>query len=359
MVTITYPIPYLLRAISGRWKKAEMIEVADEIHREVRDVEEYEAPVVFTCKKQWPYGQVPEQTEHPLTEVRIFEGRFYAPCMVMSKEVRSAKEPHPLTSADFNSFAQQEAFWLTPFEKPYDHQAKFHRNPNIHAERLRKYQAGKLPRFERLKVKRDENKTDGRAEAIATAEADLARLICVDGNLWRETRGEPVIRYMISARTVCIAIADNSGNIPRSDTIGEFRLTRLEDCLDHVRMIMTVGGHPEANIQVQFSDLEIADERPFTFDDEKDSLAGLGYRVLDAINYDNAFGDRPISDETRKRMTNLEHALKSGDEDDLERAASVLKELSADWPERIKRPADIETTIQRWHLRPTVVGRKH
>jgi hypothetical protein len=329
-----------------------MVDVADEIGREIRDVEEFDAPVVLTCKLNSPSRNIHEPVCDRPAVFRSFEGKIYAPCMVVSKAFE-AVEQRQLVPADIANLAQQEFYWSTPFDKQYPHQANQGGNLSLPAERLRKYQVGELPRLDQLPVRNSQTGSDGRSAAIAAAKADLAKYISIEGKLWRQTL-EPVIRYMrFTQGTTLIYLAENKDILEQTEARGAFRIDRMQDCLDHVAAFTTSqSGKPDAYL-FHVADIVVEDSSAFTFDDEKDSILRLSNRLYDHLFYQAIMHEDTMTPDQRTSILVMKDAMERRSDEDVEKLAEIIRDFSNDWPvPTFPLPADVPLLLERWDLRP-------
>ncbi len=355
MVQVTYPIPYLMRArVRGQ---SRMIDVADEIVREIGEVDDFDAPVVLTCKIAGPSKNIWQPVCDREAVFRYYEGHFYTPCMVVSKTFQSVVE-RQLAPQDLANLAQQETFWATAFGNQYPHQSGLNGKNSLPAERLRKYQAGELPRLETLPVRGSEVGSQGRAAKIAEAEADLAKYICVDGKLWRQTRGEPIIRYSrLSRGHTMIYLDEAHAELQQHEFKGSFRIDRMEDCLDHVASLTKAEAGSPDDIIFQIADIRLDNEAAFTFDDEKDSILRLAKRLFDPLYYQAVVYEDTMSDDQRAAVLDMKGALEGESDEDAERLTKIIRDFAADWPlPKFPLPFDVPLLLERWDLRPTMAS---
>jgi hypothetical protein len=354
MVQVTYPIPYLIRATINRERR--MVDVADEIVRDIREVEETEAPVVLTCKLNSPNRNIHNPVCDRPTVFRSYEGKIYAPCMVVSKDFE-AVEQRQLVADDFANLAQQEFYWSTPFDKQYPHQANQGGNLSLPADRLRKYQSGELPRREQLPIRNSQTGSDGRGAVIAAAEADLAKYISIEGKLWRQTL-EPVIRYMrFTQGTTLIYLDENKDILQQTEARGAFRIDRMQDCLDHVEAFTTSrSGSPDAFLY-HVKDIIVSDSSAFTFNDEQDSVIRLAKRLYEPLYYQALIHEDTMTPDQRTAVLIMQDAMERRSDDDIEKLAEIIRDFSNNWPvPTFPLPTDVPFLLERWDLRPAGQG---
>lgn len=190
---------------------------------------------------------------------------------------------------------------------------------------------------------------------MATAEADLAQYLCINGQLWRETLGEPIIRFNKWATDSAVIYLDEERpDLEQTEARGSFRVDRLNDCLDHVTDLTRDLHGNECKFIYWVKDIEVLNEDVFTFNDERDSLVRFGERIFPWLQYEAVAQEETLSQQTLQSITRLGHALEATTDEGLDQLAAALRGLEANWPLKNPVPADLNLILERWELRPTL-----
>lgn len=355
MVKVTYPVPYRLRVVlrGSRSTVPQMVDVSDVYHGEFREISGDDTIVAATVDTKWPHV-TDELTKAfvPTVAIRHFEGKFFVPMWVFPKIGITGLDPRPMVPNDIDELGQMVTNYYSPIEKPYAHQGNDLQGPSLPAVVLSQHRSGKLPALDQLKIKRIASTHNNHQQTqIDAAKADLARYLSIDGMLWRETRGEPVIRYMVSGKRTRLCLGDNCDALIPNDEVGEFRLDRLDDCMEHVKSLRDLRRANDTEFLVDFERLIINDPTVFCFDDEERAVFKAGRMLLNS--FANA-QERHLSipEAVQSQMQRLEELTLSKKPEQAQAVVDTLELIRAHWPEGLHRPRDLDGTVERWNLRP-------
>ncbi len=290
MTKIRYPIPYEIDAKFGSNRALKTLTVADEIEVDIRDVSELESFVVMTADMTWATGGLAGQGRpvweaweegvnnfrNPTVEIRAVGGSFYAPVMKFS---RLQDMPGAIaTPKDLEIPINHQTALATPFERLYSDMPK-HLSLNLEAQAL-----GRFPRFEDARIREVGETGNTRASIVEMAEERLSDMIAIDGTLWQKLPAEPRIdfrreyRAVDDASAVGVMVFTISVNDPRDRnafTTGQFSITQLSDCLEHVE------AHFSGLERVfLFENLNVKVEEAFVLSQEHASLIASAKKIV-------------------------------------------------------------------------------
>jgi hypothetical protein len=351
MVHVVYPIPYVATTkVNGRRQSSD---IAAEIEREIQDVDPVDAPVALSCKVAERCSGIHDPKIFRDAVFRVHNGQFYTPALV-AVPGDDGMRTRPMLPGDLRRLGVPGVSFETPNGREFERVTNPKERDVFAADRLRRYQAGQIRRAHKLADLSGKNGPNGRDTIIAAAEADLAQFICINGQLWRQSLGEPIIRYHKWGRDKALIYLDeNRDDLEQTEAKGSFRIDRMEDCLDHVKNLARALNGTDCSFTFWIKDIQIADESVLTFDDERDSLVRFGERIFPWLQYEAVTHEETLSQRAIQSITSLGHALEATTEEGLDQLATALRRVEAHWPLKNPVPADLNLVLERWELRPT------
>lgn len=335
MTKITFPIPYIVEATYGRYRNPQRVEIADEAEFELRDVNEADAPVLVSVQEAYHDHRF-DTEEHfqpyPRTELRQFEGAWYAPVLKFTKD--GSEGVRWVKPEDFAEIYATKANWSTVVEST-------NYLTNDQEKLIRRQGTGYLDKLKDAKLRKIVDPDGPRMNSIQWARNELENYICIDGEVWEKLKGEPALQFwQIGESPLVLQISIGRKHVDQR--CGYFRLDRLEDCIDHLK-----AAYPQHRILMKFDDLQIESGVDFTYDDETLAMRGLLDEAKSALFWTKA---HDLTD----NLINLKAELKSHDSyavDPDAVAELMLRFVKATPPDFDKR-SFIEAGLARWELRP-------
>jgi hypothetical protein len=367
MTDVIYPVPYSIIAQVGRKSKFERYEISDEMRVTIPAIDADLAPIVVSLDKIWPLrgleGQPPERwnraedirgclAANPTVKVRQYDGCFFAPVMIFSKEAYLG-EPRWAKASDLADIGDHRVVWSTGFKKPYEHQRVRSNMQDADTWLHLNHRDGQLMWTGDKKIKALEvGQENRRAEAFEKAAADVATYIEVDGQLWRALDGEPVFKYRIQDGSIEIDVTDDHCLNSAVDH-GIFRLDRYQDCLDHIREIAGDFGYRGGPWMEEFDNLQISPQCELTFDDEAASLLAMAHAtVIKMERFIKGTGLQQTPDNMQKVYKKLFDLMGPGYEARVDEIGETLETSRSVWPHENYEVKGIGLALNRWNMRP-------
>ncbi len=371
MPEVTYPAPYSIIGRVGRvTAKSQRHEISQVVSAAIPDVDAELAPIVISLDKDWPIaglegqhlynpGATPDQqrsfkiAKNPTVKLRFYDGRYFAAMMIFEKDNAEAV-PRPATPADLADIGDHHLVWATGFDKPYAHQTLrgvyWEPDTHLHAH----HRAGELmwPNDKRIKSLDDGQETR-QEKAYQEALEDIGRYICIDGELWRSLRNEPIFRYEIGADEVTIEVSDDHHFFNHAAGDGAFRLDRYQDCREHVEDIIAARGHKPARAMKWFDNLIIAPQCQLTYQDDAEAIFLFGYETIRRLkSFMNGVGIRQASMEMQEVYRTLFEQMGHGKEERVEAIVETLLASRKVWSHSNFEAPGLELALKRWDMRP-------
>jgi hypothetical protein len=355
MSKVNFPVPYQIQAKYGRNRNAYPIVIADSIDFDIREVSKQDTSLVATVDMTWATGGLPGQgpdgwqatdfeidnKRNPTVEVRKFEDSFYVPLMKFS-----LLKAVPATPAGINDLIAP----INGHNALYCPLHAFYENSEPdYKEWLLKQANGTLPLFREASIKSVSDFGNLREEAISNAERIVADVILLDGTLWQRLASEPRITFKRELRiiddervegvmTLRVTLEGSEGDNPF--TSGEFNLSRVDDCFEHVR-----EHFPGLEVLPLLENLTVVDEAALKFSGEVDALVNVARKVHVDLEKDNYYLTPQLVEFTNK----LKWELKTENVDAIVDLLSEVAPHLTPWP---KISSGVKAAIDRWNMRP-------
>lgn len=353
MTILRYPIPYQIYAVPKGMRNPREIDVADEVAFEIPDCDDTDAPVVARVDKEWPTGVFSADgyqkrnnirpPERPITEIRKFDGKFYAAVVINRKVPHTFAKVEELDEVMGGGYAMATAF--THLYAMRDEKT---------AKRLVQQRFGKLKTIDETPhSRRDltiEKHVTAREHVLDFAREDARQYIAVDGFLWRAIAKEPKLQYEVPD-TGPIKVSMETPFTPNGKR-RLFNLNRLDDLIDHLET-----NYPGRSIDMQISELDVSEPSAFTFDDEAETMWTVGYELRQHLS--GKIGEMP--DDVAEAWYDLRDELTKTNGTNAPEKAELFAELST---KLLNHFADDNTLnnarrdLERWHMRPAQGGNR-
>lgn len=352
MTILRYPIPYQIYAIPKGMRNPREIDVADEVAFEIPDCDDIDAPIIAKMHKEWPMGVFPADSyqkrnnirpeERPDTEIRSFNGEFYA-AVVIDRGV-----PHKFAKVeDFDSVMGGGRHFATSFSHLYS------MRDEATKKRLQAQREGNLTRLEDIPhTKRDrtiEKHSAAREYVLDFASQDAKQYIAINGFLWRKLEREPKLQYEVqNAGPIKVSL---EMPFTRGGKRRVFNLARMEDLIDHL-----ATTYPEIPVSMEIFDLEVFQPDAFKFDDEAETMWTVAYELRNHM----AGKIAAMPDEVAEAWYDLRDELIGTKVEDAPGKAQRFAELSTILVDHFKEDRGLETArhdLERWNMRPTCGNR--
>ncbi|TLX17107.1 hypothetical protein [Rhizobium sp. MHM7A] len=351
MAILRYPIPYQIYAVPKGMRQPREIDVADEVAFNIPNCDDMDAPVVARVHKEWPSSVFPADSyqkrnnirppERPITEIRSFDGKFYA-AVVINRGV-----PHSFAKVeDLDDVMGGGLNMATSFTHLYA------MRDEKTAKRLALQRSGNLKTLDEIPhSKRDlttEKHVTAREYVLEFAREDARQYIAIDGFLWRAIAKEPKLQYEVPD-TGPIAVSMETPST-RNGKRRLFNLNRLDDLIDHLET-----NYPGRSIDMQLYDLEVSDPSAFTFDDEAETMWTVGHELRQHLS--KKIDQMP--EDVAEAWYDLRDELQKTNEGNAPEKAELFAELST---KLLNHFADDKTLnnarrdLERWHMRPAQGG---
>jgi hypothetical protein len=347
MTRVTFPIPYEVKAVFKPYRTPRLIGIADEAEFDIRDVLDEEAPVYVSVQAAYHdhrYDLEEKYDDYPRTNLRFFEGSWYAPVLRIGKQSLAAYEKdlmlpgeervRPLQAGDFHQYYARSPVWATVTDATSH---SFKKQETL----LRQQQDGSILSLENSKLKQVEDIETPRNEAIAWAKNKLADFISVEGAIYEKMKGEPAFQFWLAGDDK-VVLAIHTGRDHSRHNCGYFRLDRLDDCLDHIKT-----HYGDRRLLTQFADLQVERHVSLAYDDEAIALRGLIGDAMTAM-WSISDGLTPELEVLKQELGKLNET--TSDLDDIE--AWMQRFIQHAPPTAQKREAII-AGLARWEIRPT------
>jgi hypothetical protein len=351
MAILRYPIPYQIYAVPKGMRNPREIDVADEVAFTIPDCDDMDAPVVARVHKEWPSGVFSADgyqkrnnirpPERPLTEIRKFDGKFYAAVVINRKVPHIFAKVEDLDEVMGGGFAM-----ATPFTHLYA------MRDEKTAKRLIQQRFGKLKTIDEIPhTKRDltiEKHVVAREYVLEFAKEDARQYIAVEGHLWRAIATEPKLQYEVPDIGPITISMEN-----RFTPTGKrrlFNLNRLDDLIDHLET-----NYPGRSIEMQISELEVSDPSAFAFDDEAETMWTVAHELRQHLA--GKLADMP--DAVSEAWYDLRDELQKMSEKNAPEKADLFAKLSTTLLDHFSDDNTLNNArqdLERWHMRPAQGG---
>lgn len=202
------PVTYMTSFTRPRCRNSERVLCGEWIEVDVRETTDLDAPVAMRWReKSW---QEPEDGGL-IRETRWHDGHHYVPCL--------DGEDEALSASDVADLCAQGRSYANPLVSSSDWQ-------------VRDLLAGKIKPLSEIPVRSIESSE--RDEAIATAMAQAAGLLIVDGMMW-DIAGEPVYEYNrnLGIEVKHLSLPTDRRSDESRKALDRFRADRLDDIVEH------------------------------------------------------------------------------------------------------------------------------
>lgn len=337
MTSVIFPAPYKVNAVFDKFRNPREIEIADHATLEIRDVSKLDAPVLVSTQASYHnhrYDLDAAYDDYPRTELRMFEGEWYAPLLRFPKN----GEMRAVTPDDFAEYFSPDALWSTVVNST-GYAAD---GPEA---RIRRQQTGRLPTLEEAKLRKVEKLDEKREEAKAWARNELESFINVEGTVYEKMKGEPALQYWKIGKQSNVVLNISIGRKFSRDDVGYFTLDRLDDCLEHINNLF-----PGMKLLRQFSDIRIENGVEFNYDDEGMAIRGALGDVKSALFWERGLDEGLLALRDRVKAVNEDEG------EDLDAMADLVQEFIRLSPPDFKQRDAVVAAITRWEMRPMDTG---
>jgi hypothetical protein len=337
MTSVIFPVPYKVNAVFDKFRNPREIVIADYATLEVRDVSKLDAPILVAGEASYHnhrYDLEAPFKSYPKTELRMFEGEWYAPLLRFPKN----GEMRAVTPDDFTEYFSDNAPWSTVV------------NSTGYASDgpkslMRRQQQGYLPTLEEAKLRKVEKLDERQEAAKAWARSELENFINIEGAVYEKMKGEPALQYWKIGADSAVVINISIGRKFSRDDVGYFKLDRLDDCLEHVANLF-----PGRTLLRQFGDIQIEAGVEFTYDDEGMAIRGALSDVKSALFWERDLDEDLLGLKARVDTFNEEEG------EDLGAVADLVQEFIRLTPPDFKKRQATVAAITRWEMRPIDTG---
>jgi hypothetical protein len=337
MTSVIFPVPYKVDAVFDKFRNPREIEIADHATLEIRDVSKLDAPVLVSLQASYHnhrYDLEAPYDSYPRTELRMFEGEWYAPLLRFPKN----GEMRAVTPDDFSEYFSPEALWSTVVNSTgYTADGP--------ESRIRRQQTGRFPTLAEAKLRKVEKLDEKREEAKAWAQNQLESFINVEGTVYEKLKGEPALQYWKIGADSAVVLNISIGRAFSRDDVGYFTLDRLDDCLEHIGNLF-----PGRKLMRQFGDIQIENGVEFTYDDEGMAIRGALGDVKSAL-----FWERDLDEGLRGLKARVD-AFSEEQGENLDAVADLVQDFVRLAPADFKKRDAVVAAITRWEMRPMDTG---
>jgi hypothetical protein len=337
MTSVIFPVPYKVDAVFDKFRNPREIEIADNAALEIRDVSQLDAPVLVSAQASYHNHRFDLEAaydRYPRTELRMFEGEWYAPLLRFPKN----GEMQAVTPDDFAEYFSPEAPWSTVMNST----GYASDGPE---QLMRRQQKGLLQTLEEAKLRKVEKLDEKREAAKAWARVELENFINVEGVVYEKAKGEPALQYWKIGADSAVVLNISIGRKFNRDDVGYFTLDRLDDCLEHIG-----NRFPGQKLMRQFGDIQIENGVEFIYDDEGMAIRGALSDVKSAL-----FWERGL-DEALLGLKACVDAFNEEEGEDVDAVADLVQEFIRITPTDFKKRDAAVAAITRWEMRPMNTG---